>query len=422
MKHLKNFKYFNNKTTIDKTLRTINSFGWGNISPLYIDLFNKDCEDFDTYENYIDNLNDFLSKKEEEQKKIDNTLTIKNSLKYHKLPIGLELTLNKLEIKDEKNLKYLGVDVSPIYYEMFKLYTKKYKNVSKYDIFLEILNELEENEFDNNHLRKINISTLWLSNIKTPINLYITISEDIENIFLKINDLLINNNNNNIIVEKSINNDIYSNIKKWKNAKDYKTILKNCKELISKIKNDLKDINFNNIKYTNDDNIIEIYYNSEIIKLLNELLLITKSNKDISSDLFNDTFYSSTLEIEIDDSIDVNRIDIINELPNFLRGIGLGKKIYKKLIKDLNFLSSLSGYQPSINSNMVWSSILDDKEIYSFLNGDNIISFYHTYSYKKICDKLKTFYEYKNSKIILDDDFCIRYNIQDRDKFIKDNI
>ena len=95
---------------------------------------------------------------------------------------------------------------------------------------------------------------------------------------------------------------------------------------------------------------------------------------------------------------------------------------YKKLIKDLNFLSSLSGYQPSINSNMVWSSILDDKEIYSFLNGDNIISFYHTYSYKKICDKLKTFYEYKNSKIILDDDFCIRYNIQDRDKFIKDNI
>ena len=43
-----------------------------------------------------------------------------------------------------------------------------------------------------------------------------------------------------------------------------------------------------------------------------------------------------------------NKIDILNGLPNFMKKLGLGKKIYKKLIKDFGYISSFSGYNPSI--------------------------------------------------------------------------
>jgi hypothetical protein len=110
----------------------------------------------------------------------------------------------------------------------------------------------------------------------------------------------------------------------------------------------------------------------------------------------------------------LNRIDIMNGLPNFMKGIGLGKKIYKKLIKDFNYISTFDGYEPSIDSSMVWESLAKDDDIFTFTNDENIICFWNDYSYNDTIEKLKYFY--KDSDINnaqFDDTFLNRYNLTD---------
>jgi hypothetical protein len=90
----------------------------------------------------------------------------------------------------------------------------------------------------------------------------------------------------------------------------------------------------------------------------------------------------------------------------------LGIKIYKKIIKDFGFISSLYSDDASFDSNLVWYSILKDKEIYSFINGYNIISFWNEYDFDDIVLNLKEFFE-KSGKIIIDDDFLIKYSLNE---------
>ena len=65
-----------------------------------------------------------------------------------------------------------------------------------------------------------------------------------------------------------------------------------------------------------------------------------------------------------------------------MKYIGLGKKIYKKIIKDFGFISSFDGYEPSLDSSMVWESLANDKEIFTFTNDENIISFWYELNYE----------------------------------------
>ena len=106
----------------------------------------------------------------------------------------------------------------------------------------------------------------------------------------------------------------------------------------------------------------------------------------------------------------------MNGLPNFLMGLGLAKKMYKKFIKDLGYISSFSGGDTNIDSSMVWKSIATDQDLYTFCNDDNIISFWKDLDYDKIMKKLREFY-YKRGKIVIDEVFLIRYKIT-RDEFI----
>ena len=128
---------------------------------------------------------------------------------------------------------------------------------------------------------------------------------------------------------------------------------------------------------------------------------------------FGDGYDEMFLNIQLDES-NLNRIDIINGLPNFLKNIGLGKKIYKKLIKDLGYVSSFSGYEPSLDSSMVWKSIVSDNDMFSFTNNENIISFWNDLDKDFIIDKLKIFFEYKG-KIQIDKDFLKKYDLDSID-------
>jgi hypothetical protein len=134
---------------------------------------------------------------------------------------------------------------------------------------------------------------------------------------------------------------------------------------------------------------------------------------EIQQRIFGDGYDDIYLEVELDKDL-LNRIDIMNGLPNFMKGIGLGKKIYKKLIKDFGFISSFYGYEPSLDSSMVWRSLSTDSEIFTFINDENIISFWNDLNYDLIVENLKLFYE-KKGNIQIDDDFLKKYELSEEE-------
>lgn len=214
------------------------------------------------------------------------------------------------------------------------------------------------------------------------------------------------------IIEKALNSDDIKKIKRLKKSSDISNILKSIDTLSNKIVTMLSEIDFNQIKLTiKTGNYIEVSYtkniNVELINLNDELSGV--ENKKIKDLFFKDGYDDLFLQIELDND-NLNKIDIINGLPNFIKNIGLGKKIYKKLIKDFGFISSFSGFKPSLDSDMVWKSIANDKEIFTFSNDDNLISFWNNLEYEFIIEKLKIFYNNKGS-IQIDDDFISKFKL-----------
>ena len=216
------------------------------------------------------------------------------------------------------------------------------------------------------------------------------------------------------ILERALNPDKLKNISRLRDANDIKSILNIIQKDIDRVVDLCKIINFDKIEYSDDNNIIEVNYNLIIFNLLNSIKISANSGGDeIIDRIFSDGSDDMLLEIEIDDKL-LNRIDIINSMPLFIKGIGLGKKIYKKLIKDFNYISTFNGYEPSIDISMVWDSIARDEDIFTFTNDDNIISFWNDYSYNDIISKLKIFYKTFGS-YEFDDNFLDKYKLTEED-------
>jgi predicted ribosome-associated RNA-binding protein Tma20 len=218
----------------------------------------------------------------------------------------------------------------------------------------------------------------------------------------------------NMIYEKSMNSEKLKQIKRLKDSGDLKSLLKELNSIVFNIKNEFMIIDFDDIQYSYDNDIVDFTYSDEIYPLLLSLKYKTKkSNDDIDERIFGGGWKDISLQIELDRDM-FNRIDIINGLPNFMKGIGLGKKIYKKLIKDFNYISTFDGYEPSIDSSMVWQSLANDDDIFTFTNGENIICFWNDYSYNHIIEKLKYFYkdsDFNNDHF--DDTFLKKYKLSD---------
>jgi hypothetical protein len=211
-----------------------------------------------------------------------------------------------------------------------------------------------------------------------------------------------------LIMELAMDHEKINRIKRFKEAGDFSEILKEFNSDIKVIVENCKDLYYDDIEYKIEDDICEIYYNLKISSLLIGFNYKWKSAGEDITDRLSETFHPF-LEIEINDKL-LNKIDIMNNLPTFMKNIGLGKKIYKKLIKDFNYISSYNGYDPSIDSSMVWNSLLKDEELFIFTNDDNIIAFWNEVSYENIVETLIEFY--KNSgNIEFDDTFLDIYNL-----------
>lgn len=222
------------------------------------------------------------------------------------------------------------------------------------------------------------------------------------------------NEKNKKLYEMSLSSYDIKNIVRLKETGDIKKILNIINIIIDKLKDEIKLINFNDIDYLmfKDDHIItlRIFYTPKIeayLQDINRIIIDTKSDKDILIKLFGREYYDLNLEIDININ-QLNKIDIINELPIFVKGIGLGKKIYKKIIKDFDFISSYEGYEPSFDSNAVWESLVKDSDLYTFTNDNNFITFYKNVDYKIIIEKLEQFFKIKG-QFYFDQDFIKKY-------------
>lgn len=225
-------------------------------------------------------------------------------------------------------------------------------------------------------------------------------------------------NINKELYEKSISSEIKSNIKRFNEVGDFKSLLNDLYKIIDNIKKLSLNIDYVDIKYKKENDELEIHYTTELNSLLSNfdvLLFDLYDNDVIMNKIFQDGYKDMFLEIKLSGIF--NQLDILNGLPNFMKKLGLGQKIYKKLIKDFDYISSFYGIKPSIDSDMVWDKIADDKEIFTFLNDNNIICFWSDYKYENIIKILKEFYKHKGV-IILDDDFCKKYNINTKN-FLK---
>jgi len=222
--------------------------------------------------------------------------------------------------------------------------------------------------------------------------------------------------------ERTFNKEKMDTIKRLKDSGDYVSLIEEIKKTIVHLQDEIKILNFDEIKYkklsygrnliNNKRDIFIMEYNG-IIDTLITLIKREIDNIDddsISNKIFQDGYRDMNLEVEL--SGDFNQIDIMNGLPNFMKGIGLGKKVYKKMMKDYNYISSFNGNNPSKDSDMVWKSIASDKDVYIFMNDDNIICFWNEYEYDKIVEKLKEFYDIKGI-MNFDDDFMIKYDLDD---------
>ncbi|MCK9415539.1 hypothetical protein M0Q97_02635 [Candidatus Dojkabacteria bacterium] len=230
---------------------------------------------------------------------------------------------------------------------------------------------------------------------------------------------MIRNFNNYILNEMSINDD---SIRKYKNALqnifDYKKTSSYINELILNLKNSISINGFNIKKYSEDDTylIYKIKYapsTNFIIEQLEDLLYESR-NLDVYYKYFSLIYpdgneLSFNIEIEIEKN-NLNRIYVPNGLPYILKGIGIGRKLYKLLIYELNYISS-NYLDRSLESLYVWDSIRKDNEIFTFINGESIIGISPKLQFEKTEEILSIFYNnITNQYIILDDDFKNQYN------------
>ena len=101
-----------------------------------------------------------------------------------------------------------------------------------------------------------------------------------------------------------------------------------------------------------------------------------------------------------------NKIDMSGAgLAYAFRGLGLGKKIYKKMISKVVFISS--GESQSYKySQLVWTGLINDNELYTLMNSKWIYAFLKSTPPAEIITLLKKVFEDKTKgECLFDEDF-----------------
>ena len=113
----------------------------------------------------------------------------------------------------------------------------------------------------------------------------------------------------------------------------------------------------------------------------------------------------------------LNRIHVPSGFPIVLQGLGLGKMLYKKAIKELGYIST-NRLDRTADAIMVWDSLRKEKDVYSFVIDEEMLCIDSLLPYSKIETLLLRFFHHKiisrkNGSIIdyiLDTDFVEKYN------------
>lgn len=197
--------------------------------------------------------------------------------------------------------------------------------------------------------------------------------------------------------------------------------LGDLKQLIDQFKENIKTIDWREIEIVlEDENLNTVHFSITLPnKLMNDFdIIIEKINSldsvfiQVGSDMLwggeDSECDGFNITIQISKVMN-NRIDITgNGLPIGFRGLGLGKKIYKKVISEVNYISS-EEHKSYKYSHLLWSSLIIDKELYLFMNKDWVYAFPSTESPGSIISRIEVFFKH-NSKgeCAFDEEFVAR--------------
>lgn len=224
------------------------------------------------------------------------------------------------------------------------------------------------------------------------------------------------------LLEFSISDD---RVKKFdtvlRNIEDVKKTKLYIDELILELKNEFS--NLNKIKFsidgeTTDKIHLTTKYNANIDDIIRKLKIILEESEELSENFFNNIYPDGEekdfyIEVEIEKN-NLNRIHVPLGLPYILKGIGIGKKIYKSLIKQYKYLSS-NYLDRSMESLYVWNSIRKESDIYTFIFNEKILCIDDNLTFEEYENILLKYYKgLSDEHIIWDDDF--------KDKWIKNII
>jgi len=233
-----------------------------------------------------------------------------------------------------------------------------------------------------------------------------------------------------------------SKIKQYENyfadVNDIKTNFKSLRYMIDDIINSIKSLSkFEyNLEYNSKDELIyRLIYKSHVEVMFRDLInFLNDANRKnekaalrYNKFVFPEYDMGNILDINgirqyynnifVDIRIlknEFNRIHLDDTLPMFLRNCGIGKQIYLDMINENGYISSTS-IDITLDAEMIWDSIFDKKDVYSFLNDKKVITFSDKFGANKIINILLDFYslELKDDQIdqyFLDDDFSEKYN------------
>lgn len=104
-----------------------------------------------------------------------------------------------------------------------------------------------------------------------------------------------------------------------------------------------------------------------------------------------------------------NRIDIPgNGLPRGFRKLGLGPKMYRKIVEEIGYISS-EEYQLSEFGKLLWNNLRKNNLFYTFVNERRGFAFPSSEKAETILSILDEKFNFNYSEALLDDDFEIKH-------------
>lgn len=205
--------------------------------------------------------------------------------------------------------------------------------------------------------------------------------------------------------------DYFSEIKNsLKTFKNFDTEIKNLTNLLKNIKKE--DIRIDDEKYDDDEN-YEIKFNININSLIFSIEefynAIRSENENLSNKIDLDYYNGNKFRLRFDIEIERNNFNKFHfpiDLPNFLKNIGLGKKIIFKSLDTFKYCL-FTQQEDSTDLKIVINSITNSNDYFSFQKDMNIIIF--TDDFNIIKNTLEDWFNIDYENYTLDKDFHFKY-------------